>query len=123
MGSAYYGHVATDRVEAEVPDPYEAREQRLAINETLFRDLNELIAGDASSDEDRSSFICECANLNCQLRLKVTLEEYAGVRANKARFLVFPGHEKTEVEKIVGGSPPRYTVVEKIGGGRDVAGA
>jgi hypothetical protein len=92
------------------------------MNETLFRDVNEqLKMGQGLEPGERSTFVCECALMNCQLRLTLSLEEYEEVRANAARFIVFPGHEIRDVEVVVGGDPERYRVVEKVGPGRKVA--
>jgi hypothetical protein len=92
------------------------------MNEVLFRDVNQLIDKEQADNQDeRTTFVCECAQLNCQLRLSVSLKEYKKVRANPMRFLVYPGHEIPDIETIVGGEPPRYVVIEKLGPGRDVA--
>ena len=104
-------------------DLEEPRAKRLALNETLFRDVNALIEKEQRANQDeRTTFVCECAEINCQMRLSVALEEYKAVRANPMRFLIYPGHEVEEIEKVVGGEPPRYLVIEKLGPGRDVAG-
>jgi hypothetical protein len=103
----------------QVGDP---RAERLAMNEVLFRDVNQLILEEqAANEDDRTTFVCECAQLNCQLRLTVNLDEYQAVRAHPTRFLVYPGHEIKDIEVIVGGEPPRYLVIEKLGKGKDVA--
>lgn len=98
------------------------RVERLALNETLFRDVNRLIEKQQLAHQDeRATFVCECSEITCQLRLSITLEEYKGVRAHPMRFVLYPGHEIPEIETVVGGEPPRYIVVEKLGPGRDVA--
>ena len=100
----------------------DARAERLAMNETLFRDVNEMIRKEQDlQQDDRTTFVCECARVACQLRLPVELEEYKEVRSKATRFIVFPGHEQSEIEVVVGGDPPRYLVVEKIGTGAEVA--
>lgn len=100
----------------------DTRAERLAMNEVLFRDVNELIRTEQGrSQDDRTTFVCECTRVACQLRLPIELQEYQEVRKDPARFIVFPGHENPTIEVVVGGSPPHYLVVEKIGPGRDVA--
>ena len=92
------------------------------MNETLFRDVNEMILKEQEKQhEERTSFVCECSRVSCQLKLNVSLEEYKAVRAHPGRFLCYPGHEVETIEVVVGGEPPRYVAVEKIGPGRDVA--
>lgn len=100
----------------------ERRAERLAMNETLFRDVNEMLVkeqGDRAGE--RTTFVCECARMNCQLRLSLTPDEYASVREHAGRFIVFPGHEVSDIEVTVGGDPQRYRVVEKTEPGRSVA--
>ena len=86
----------------------------LARRQTVFREVNENIA-----DVTRL-FICECSNTACADALEVTADEYAEVRARGARFIVTPGHELDEVERVVGGNR-RFSVVEKIGAAAHVA--
>ena len=100
----------------------DARAERLAMNETLFRDVNEIIRTEQGrNQDDRTTFVCECMRVSCQLRLPVAMAEYKAVRAHPDRFVVFPGHENLEIEVVVEDLRPRYLVIEKIGPGRDVA--
>jgi len=97
----------------------EARARRLALNESLFRDVNELIKKQQSENEDeRPTFVCECVKVSCQLRLPVTLDEYQEVREHPARFFVYPGHEEPRIESIVEDRSPRYLIIEKVDPGR-----
>jgi hypothetical protein len=82
----------------------DAREQRLARNETLFRSVNENIEEAAASgqlDEHTFEFFCECSNLDCNLLLPMTVSEYEQVRADPRQFVVAPGHELPEIEIVV----------------------
>jgi hypothetical protein len=94
----------------------EAREERLAKNETLFRTLNENIVALAGSLGGATpyEFVCECATSGCFERLMLTLREYEAVRADGTRFLVKSGHEDIEVEQVVA-VHDEYVVVEKDG--------
>ena len=95
----------------------EAREERLARNETLFRSVNENIEQSAVSgqiDDHVFEFFCECSNLDCTLLLPMTLSEYEEVRADPRQFLVAPGHELPEIEAVVA-SKSAYQVVLKVG--------
>lgn len=84
----------------------EEREERIARNEALFRDLNErmkeitesLSAGDLSSALD--SF-CECGSTDCMEKIRIAPDEYERVRAQSDRFLIAPGHDLPEVEDVV----------------------
>jgi hypothetical protein len=95
----------------------DAREERLARNETLFRSVNENIEDAAQSsqlDEHVFEFFCECSNLDCTLLLPLTLSEYERVRADPRQFVVAPGHELPEIEIVVDRSSA-YQVVVKQG--------
>ena len=95
----------------------DAREERLARNETLFRSVNENIEGAAQSsqlDDHVFEFFCECSNLDCTLLLPLTLSEYERVRADPRQFLVAPGHELPDIEIVVDRSSA-YQVVVKEG--------
>jgi hypothetical protein len=97
----------------------DAREERLANNEVLFRDINERIAGVAEpqgipGDDHIYEFFCECSNIGCDLRLPLTLAVYENVRRDATQFIVAPGHEFPEIE-IVLSRHDGYEVVRKQG--------
>jgi LDH2 family malate/lactate/ureidoglycolate dehydrogenase len=85
-----------------------------AQTEALFRDVNERIAESAKRFEAGSTeFVCECADANCTHRVDATLDEYEDVRADGATFIVTPGHEQREIERVVE-KRGRFNVVEKV---------
>ena len=85
-----------------------------AHTESLFRDVNERIAESAQQFQaDTTQFVCECADPNCTHRIDVTLEEYEDVRADGATFMLEPGHEHEDIERIVE-RRGRFHVVEKV---------
>jgi hypothetical protein len=88
--------------------------ERRATTEALFRDVNERIAESAERFEaDGSDFVCECSDPNCTHRVSASLDEYEEVRAEPTTFLVAPGHEQNDIERVIsdrGG----FRVVEKI---------
>jgi hypothetical protein len=95
----------------------DAREERLARNETLFRSVNENIEDAAASsqiDEHVFEFFCECSNIDCALLLPMTVSEYERVRADPRQFVVAPGHELPEIEHVVTRAGA-YQVVVKDG--------
>lgn len=82
----------------------DAREERLARNEVLFRDVNERvreIATTHGNDGHVYDFFCECSNRDCDLRLSLTVREYEAVRARGHWFIVSPGHVFPEIEHVV----------------------
>ena len=87
---------------------------RRARTEALFRDVNERIAESAHRFEAESTqFVCECADANCTHRLEVTLDEYEQVRADGATFMLAPGHEDDDIERVLE-KRGRFNVVEKV---------
>jgi hypothetical protein len=98
--------------------------EKNARSQVLFREVNEHIA-ELSNDwrETRVSlFICECSSQACAESLEITAAEYERVRADGARFVVLPGHQVPDVERVVGGSG-RFLVVEKLGAAAAIARA
>ena len=94
--------------------------ERFARNEALFREFNERVEEVAETfdprdegDSLRIGFVCECGNLDCLKQFDLTRAAYEEVRRNPKRFVVAPGHENTEVERVVA-RENRYLVVEKL---------
>ena len=100
----------------------DVRRARLAENECICRIVNERLAeGHAEfALQDEQEFLCECADVGCLTRLRLTLAEYERVRSNPYRFVIAPGHEEPDAEEIVE-NLGRYAVVEKVGAGAAVA--
>jgi hypothetical protein len=87
---------------------------RRARTEALFRDVNERIAESAQRfDADSTQFVCECSDPNCTHRVEATLEEYEQVRADGATFMLVPGHDHSDIERVVR-KAGRFHVVEKM---------
>jgi hypothetical protein len=83
----------------------DAREERLAKNEIVFRDVNERIEDLAEAQGAREvpdyGFLCECSNVDCTLRLRLTLAAYEQARSEPSQFVVALGHELPEIEEVV----------------------
>jgi hypothetical protein len=91
-----------------------AREERVARNETLFREVNERIKqvnADVAT-ADATDFLCECADESCTQAISLTLAEYEAVRADGTQFAVVIGHTLPDVERVIA-SNRRYAVVAK----------
>ena len=91
-------------------------QERVEQNERLFRAVNERIAevterlldaNDADAD-----FYCECARPACLERIQLTLDEYRRIRADRQQFVIVPGHELLDFERVVR-REASYFVVEK----------
>ena len=102
--------------------PSEAREERLAKNQVIFRTVNEAIEQNAlkSGGLDEYQFICECSAADCFERIGLTVSQYEHIRREGVRFVVTPGHEDVEVELVVG-TRGTYSIVEKDGSAGIVA--
>ena len=89
----------------------EAADEQVAVNETLFRDVNEGIEEGRSARDGLVPFVCECGVIGCTEVVELTLAEYEGVRAGSRRVLVAPGHgaDFDEVRE----EHERYRVVSK----------
>ena len=92
------------------------REQRLAQNEALFREVNERVQALAHQlgPDIPYEFLCECANADCTFRLTVPLSVYESVRADAKQFIVLPLHYTPEIEEVVI-EEAAYWVVRKTG--------
>jgi hypothetical protein len=83
-----------------------SREERVARNEALFREVNERIeqvhedARDLGAN-DTFAVLCECGDQNCVEEVQLTTQRYEQVRADPRTFVIVPGHAIPEVEEIV----------------------
>lgn len=94
-------------------DRNERRKDRLARNETLFREVNERVEEiNVGAGLDFIEFLCECGDADCTEAVSLTQSEYEQIRADPLLFVVLPGHAVPEVENIVSGSD-RFQVVRK----------
>ncbi len=101
----------------------EAQERRLALNEALFRDVNERIReiSDTFGQKDATyDFLCECSDPECAERVVLTAAEYEHARADSTRFVVAKGHAMPEIESVVR-QAKNHVVVEKEGAAADIA--
>jgi hypothetical protein len=79
------------------------REERLAENEALFRAANERMADweEIHPNDDAELYFCECADPACREKVRLRKADYEGVRSNRLRFFVIPGHEIVDVETVI----------------------
>ena len=93
------------------------QKEHLAANEDLFRQINdkiENVANEHGSDSHVYEFLCECSDPGCSERVRITLDEYRGVREKGERFLVVKGRVVNEIERVVQ-SAEDHAVIEKHG--------
>jgi 23S rRNA A1618 N6-methylase RlmF len=90
------------------------REERIIENEKLFREVNERVADmQANFSGPDPEWVCECGDETCFDKVSVSIEDYQQVRSRGDWFVIRPGHEKLDVEKIVR-QEDGFLVVEKF---------
>jgi hypothetical protein len=93
----------------------EEHARRAGLNEALFRQVNEQIQDlnrSFGADQETMSVVCECADGDCTERFDVPGPVYDSIRSDPLRYLVVPGHEVPDLERIVEHGTG-YDVVEK----------
>jgi hypothetical protein len=97
------------------------RLQRQARNEAAFRATNREIESISKELGDTDlEVICECGQEGCKAKLEVPADVYDSVHRERDRFIVFPGHEASELETVVARTD-RYVVVDKFGEAEEIA--
>lgn len=107
-------------------DVRELTKERIAINQSRFREANERIelAADRMGIMGPIPFICECADPECVEIVRQSLEAYEEIRHDERLFFCAPGHERIAVEEgagVVTGRGDGYVLVEKIGIAGEIA--
>jgi hypothetical protein len=95
-----------------------SREERLGLNEAVFREVNERIedlAGAVDLKTQVLDLVCECGDDTCIERVSMTRTEYEELRSDPHQFAVHPGHEYPDIESVVA-RLKNYDVVRKDSG-------
>jgi hypothetical protein len=93
-----------------------SEELLIAKTESLFRDVNERISETSQRfGAEEAQLVCECADPECGKQFATPLADYEETRADGAHFVVAPGHEQPEYERVVR-SRPGYRIVQKLRG-------
>ncbi len=93
--------------------------KRVGQNEVIFREVNERLRelGESFSlVTEVSDFVCECADTSCTDRIQLSLNDYEEVRSDPKWFVIVPGHELLEFERVMD-QHDSYLIVEKLPGG------
>lgn len=98
----------------------ESDEERVGRNESIFREINERAEEIGTAVEGPTEFLCECYRTDCTERLRVPLDIYEQVRSRSRHFLVAPGHERLEFERVVD-QGNGWLIVTKLGVAGEVA--
>ena len=90
---------------------------RAARNEALFRRVNERVEDINRAFEPilgETDFFCECADIECMEKIRMSLSDYDALRQESTHFAVKPGHEDPATERALE-ERVGYVIVEKIG--------
>ena len=94
-------------------EPMNERARRMALNEALFREVNERITEVADRFGLQTlDIVCECDLIDCSERLEITHEAYEQLRADPTLYALVPGHDAPEVESVIA-HEKGYDVVRK----------
>ena len=92
------------------------REERIAKNEAITREINEGIEDAMTSLSDGYvRMMCECGRPDCELLIAISVAEYEEARQDGRRFVVVKDHVLPDVERLVV-ETDRFVVVEKLEG-------
>jgi hypothetical protein len=95
--------------------------ERLARNQSLFREVNARIQYLAEVNERidyfaegaANEFVCECSNTECISTVELTVAEYERVRSNPTWFVIKPDHDVAQIERVVS-LDDGFAVVERL---------
>lgn len=95
-------------------------QERRIKNEQQFRDINEQLkkATERMIQAREAGYVlidfyCECSDKTCEERLKLTSDAFESLHGNELQFIIKPGHEHPDIERVIA-SYPHYVVVEKM---------
>ncbi len=88
------------------------RETRVARNELMFRRVNERIQDLGKDWGETIELVCECGDPDCFDWVDLPKHEVENVARDRDRFVVLPGHELVDVERVVE-RHDGYVLVEK----------
>jgi hypothetical protein len=86
--------------------------ERLARNQALYRKVNERVQ-DLTDDYGTTEFVCECSTTACIDIIELTNAEYERIRSDPTWFVVKPGHDIEQIERVIS-EGVGYVLVEKL---------
>jgi hypothetical protein len=95
-----------------------SREERIGLNEAVFREVNERIEEVADTfklHEQQLDLLCECGRADCVDRITLGRAEYEELRSDASTFAIRPGHDERDVERVIA-KRNGYEVVQKLEG-------
>jgi hypothetical protein len=112
----------------EVARRVDEHQKRKALNEDLFRKVNEQIealneAFTEMSGSDEFQIVCECDRVDCTERLPISASAYHAARADARVFIIAPGHGDPEVETVIERTKDYWVVRKRAGEPAETAAA
>ena len=93
-------------------DEYHA--DRRIQNERVFRTVNEklraLNAAFEGFADETALFVCECSRIGCIDQIELAVDAFDGVCGRPNTYIVRPGHQSLEVERVVSWEATYLTV-------------
>jgi hypothetical protein len=93
----------------------QANSARVRKNEETFAKTNEQIRASAERYDFNEAvpFLCECYEASCTESIRLSLSDYREARGEGVAFILLPGHDDPQVERIVA-QGDGYVLVEKV---------
>lgn len=99
----------------------DAREERLARNEAMFRAVNrEIEQAEEAAGDGSLEVLCECGRQDCSGTIELSAADYERIHIERDRFVVLPGHATASIEHVVEEADD-YLVVDKFGEAEEIA--
>jgi hypothetical protein len=98
--------------------------ERIAKNEAMYRSVNREIEQTSEQlgegPQARIDALCECGKESCSETIELTIAEYDEAHGQSDRFVVKPGHEDEQIERVVTRTE-HYLIVAKFGEAEEIA--
>lgn len=88
--------------------------ERFARNQRIFREANERLREIADPSLALAQYVCECSHAECSEAIELSLADYDAIRSTPNAFVIAPGHERLERERVVEDDNERFMLVEKV---------
>lgn len=88
--------------------------ERFARNQRIFREANERLREIADPSLALAQYVCECSHAECSEAIELSLADYDAIRSTPNAFVIAPGHEQLERERVVEDANERFMLVEKV---------
>jgi hypothetical protein len=93
--------------------PVTPSDERLAKNEAHFRKVNERLKEIGTPWANTTHYLCECSAATCIETIELTNDEYQRARRRPTVFVLVPGHQRLDLERVVAENE-RFVLVEKV---------